>query len=195
MYRSAVQKMSRLYTGLCAGGASLSMMALFSIILFNSLRRYTFGKSLEWGEELPTLIAVYGFMFGAAYAYMQDRHIRFTILVGFLSRSATEKLYMLVDLIMVGIGGLMAWSGWQFVLKRGGMEASALIGLAKDLRAVTGWDWLIWLGHYYPYQTAMILGGVMLSVAALLKLLQRVIDRAWMVEESDTRPVAQPVDS
>ena len=194
MYRSAVQKVSRFFTGLFAGGASLSMMALFAIILFNSLRRYSFGKSLEWGEELPTLIAVYGFMFGAAYAYMQDRHIRFTILVGFLSRASTEKLYMLVDLIMVGIGGLLAWSGWQFVLKRGGMEASALIGLAKDLRAVTGWDWTIWLGHYYPYQTAMILGGVMLSVAALLKLLQRVIDRAWTNDGSDTHTVAQTVD-
>lgn len=194
MYRSVVQKTSRFFTNLFAGGASLSMMALFAIILFNSLRRYTFGKSLEWGEELPTLIAVYGFMFGAAYAYMQDRHIRFTILVGFLSRASTEKLYMLVDLIMVGIGGLMAWSGWQFILKRGGMEASALIGLAKDLRAITGWDWAIWLGHYYPYQTAMILGGMMLSVAALLKLLQRGIAKAWRVEESDTRPVAQAVD-
>ena len=168
------------------------MMALFAIILFNSLRRYTFGKSLEWGEELPTLIAVYGFMFGAAYAYMQDRHIRFTILVGFLSRSATEKLYMLVDILMVGIGGLMAWSGWQFVLKRGGMEASALIGLAKDVRAVTGWDRTIWLGHYYPYQAAMILGGVMMSVAALLKLLQRGIDRAWMNDGSGAQPVARP---
>jgi len=193
MYRSAIQKTSRFFTSLFAGGASLSMMALFAIILFNSLRRYTFGKSLEWGEALPTLIAVFGFMFGAAYGYMQDRHIRFTILVGFLSRASTEKLYMLVDLIMVGIGGLMAWSGWQFVLKRGGMEASALIGLAKDLREITGWDWTIWLGHYYPYHAAMILGGVMLSVAALLKLLQRVIDKAWMIEETDTQPVAQPV--
>jgi len=193
MYRSTVQKASRFFTGLFAGGASLSMMALFAIILFNSLRRYSFGKSLEWGEELPTLIAVYGFMFGAAYAYMQDRHIRFTILVGFLSRSATEKLFMVVDLIMVGIGALMVWSGWQFVLKRGGMEASALIGLAKDLRAVTSWDWMIWLGHYYPYQAAMTLGGVMISIAALLKLLQRGIDRAWMIEETDTRPLAQPV--
>jgi len=193
MYRSAVQKVSRFFTNLFAGGASLSMMALFAIILFNSLRRYSFGKSLEWGEELPTLIAVYGFMFGAAYAYMQDRHIRFTILVGFLSKSATEKLYMLVDLIMVGIGGLIAWSGWQFVLKRGGMEASALIGLAKDLRAVTGWNWMIWLGHYYPYQAAMMLGGVLLSIAALLRLLNRGIDKKWMIEEADTRPVAQPV--
>jgi TRAP-type C4-dicarboxylate transport system permease small subunit len=189
MVRKTVQKTSRFFTRLCAGGASFSMMALFAIILFNSLRRYAFGKSLEWGEELPTLIAVYGFMFGAAYAYMQDRHIRFTILVGFMSRTATEKLYMLVDLIMVGIGGLMAWSGWQFVVKRGGMEASALIGLAKDLRAWTGWEPIIWLGHYYPYQAAMILGGVFLSVAALLKLLQRGIGKAWMFEEPDAQAV------
>jgi len=194
MYRSVVQKTSRFFTRLCAGGASFSMMALFTIILFNSLRRYTFGKSLEWGEELPTLIAVYGFMFGAAYAYMQDRHVRFTILVGFLSRSATEKLYMLVDLIMVVIGGLMTWSGWQFVLKRGGMEASALIGMAKDLRGATGWDWMIWLGHYYPYQTAMILGGLMLLVAALLKLLQRLIDKAWVKGGPDSQPVARTLD-
>ena len=189
MYRSALQKMSRFFTNLFAGGASLSMMGIFVIILFNSVRRYTIGKSIVWGEELPVLIAIYGFMFGAAYAYMQDRHIRFAILVGFLPRTFTEKLYMLVDLLMVGIGGLMAWSGWQFVLKRGGMEASGLIGVAKGLREVTGWDWTNWLGHYYPYHTAMILGGVMLSVAAVLKLLQRGIDKAWIIEESGTRPV------
>jgi len=39
----------------------------------------------------------------------------------------------------------------------------------------------------------MTLGGVMISIAALLKLLQRGIDRAWMIEETDTRPLAQPV--
>jgi len=182
MYRSTLEKISRSYTRFCAGGASLSMITLFAIILFNSLRRYMFGKSLEWGEELPVFIAIYGFMFGAAYAYMQDRHVRFTILVGFLSRSAVEKLYMLVDLLMIGIGGLMAWSGWQFVLKRGAMETSGLIGPAKDLSTATGWNWVIWLGHFYPYQAAMVLGGVLLSIAALLKLLERGSDRAWMAD-------------
>lgn len=165
------------------------MMGIFVIILFNSLRRYTFGKSVEWGEALPVFLAVYGFMFGAAYAYMQDRHVRFTILIGLLPRALAEKLYMLLDLIMVGIGCVMAWSGWQFVLKRGGMEASALIGLAKDVRTVTGWDWTIWLGHSYPYQAAMLLGGVLLSIAAMSKLLQRGIDKTWMINEPNTRPV------
>lgn len=185
MYRTTVERISRTYTRFCAAGASLSLMAVFAIILFNSVRRYTFGKSLEWGEELPVFIAVYGFMFGAAYAYMQDRHVRFTILVGFLPRAVTEKLYMVLDLIMVGIGGLMAWSGWQFVLKRGSMEASGLITLAKNLSASTGWDWILWLGHFYPYQAAMVIGGAMLSAAALLKFLRRGIDRAWMMEEPD----------
>lgn len=183
MRRSTYEKISRLFTRFCAGGASLSMITLFAIILFNSLRRYAFGKSLEWGEELPVFIAVYGFMFGAAYAYMQDRHVRFTILVAFLSRAAMEKLYMAVDLIMMGIGGLITWSGWQFVIKRGGMETSGLIGLAKHIREITGWEWTVWLGHFYPYQSAMILGGVILSAAAALKFLERAYGRAWKTED------------
>ena len=190
MVRSTFDKLSRYYNRFCAGGASLSMILLFAIILFNSVRRYTFGKSLEWGEELPVLIAIYGFMFGAAYAYMQDRHVRFTVLLVFLPRHLIGRLYMLLDVIMVGIAGLLAWSGWQFVLKRGGMEASAIIGLAKDLRGVTGWDWMIWFGHYYPYQAAMVFGGLLLSIAAMLKLFERGIAGEWSAgaEEFKTLP-------
>ena len=191
MYRSTFEKVSRYYTRFCAGGASLSMILLFVIILFNSLRRYTFGKSLEWGEELPVLIAIYGFMFGAAYAYMQDRHVRFTVLLAFLPSHLIGRLYMLLDVIMVGIGGLLAWSGWQFVLKRGGMEASAIIGLAKDLRGFTGWDWVIWLGHYYPYQAAMVLGGLLLSIAAVLKFLERVMEGQWSADADESKNLPQ----
>ncbi|UCG39523.1 MAG: TRAP transporter small permease subunit [bacterium] len=183
--------MSRFFTVLFAGGASLSMMGLFIIILFNSLRRYTFGKSLAWGEELPVFIAVHGFMFGAAYAYMQDRHVRFTVLVAFLPRALVGKLYMILDIIMVGVGGLLAWSGWQFVLKRGAMETSALISLAKDIRDATGWEWIIWLGLNAPYQAAMVMGGAMLSVAALIRLLERRMEGEGPAgaDSSNTRPV------
>ncbi len=176
MYRTTVQRMSKFFTGLFAGGASISMFAVFTIIFINSVRRYMIGKSVEWGEEFPVYIAVYGFMFGAAYAYMQDRHVRFTILVGFLPPLLTKWLYLFVDAVMVVIGGLLAWSGWQFVLKRGSMESSGMINLAKDLQAATGCDWMIWLGHFYPYQAAMILGGIMLTIAAALKLMGRIIE-------------------
>ena len=85
----------------------------------------------------------------------------------------TRQLYIVVDLIMVINGVLLTYSGWMFVLKRGRVESSGIINLAKGLRALTGWDDMIWFGHMYPYQAAMVLGGVLLTIAALLKLIQR----------------------
>ena len=172
MYR-IVQNLSRFFTRIVAGGASFSMLIVFSIVFFNSVRRYTVGKSYEWGEQLPVFIAIYGLLFGVAWAYMQDRHIRFTLLVGFLPESLTRKLYMLVDIIMVATGGLLTYSGYLFVLKRGGMEASGLISSAKQLKAATGWGDMIWIGHFYPYQSAMIIGGALLTIAAILRFLMR----------------------
>jgi len=171
-----IQRTTRLFSRLAAAGASLSMAVLFLIVFINSVRRYTIGKSFEWGEEMPIFIAIYGVMFGIAWAYIQDRHIRFTMLIRFLSESLTRKLYILVDLIMVLNGVLLTYSGWMFVTSRGGVEASGIINLAKSIRALTGWDSMIWFGLQYPYQAAIVLGGVMLAIAALLKLLQRLTE-------------------
>lgn len=165
-----LQHANRLFERIAAAGASLSMAVLFLIVFINSIRRYTLGKSLEWGEELPVFVAIYGVMFGMAWAYLQDRHIRFTMLVGFLPDSWTRKLYALVDLIVLLSGGLLAYSGWMFASRRGVLEASGIINLAKQLRDLTGWETLIWIGHQYPYQFSMVMGGVMLSVAAALRL-------------------------
>ena len=173
-----IQRTTRLFSQFASAGASLSMAVLFLMVFINSTRRYAIGKSFEWGEELPIFIAIYGVMFGVAWAYVQDRHIRFTMLIRFLSESLTRKLYILVDMIMVVNGVLLTYSGWMFVIKRGGVEASGIINLAKDLRSLAGWDSLIWLGHQYPYQAAMVLGGILLTIAALLKLLQRLTDNA-----------------
>ena len=176
--RRIIQRTTRLFSQFAAAGASLSMAVLFLIVFINSTRRYAIGKSFEWGEELPIFIAIYGVMFGIAWAYIQDRHIRFTMLVRFLSESLIRKLYIIVDLIMVVNGGLLTYSGWMFVIKRGRVVASGIINLAIDFASLTGWDSLIWLGHQYPYQAAMVLGGVMLTIAALLKLLLRLTENA-----------------
>jgi TRAP-type transport system small permease protein len=171
--QQVLEKISKVFSRIFAGGAGLSMFIVFMIVFVNSVRRYSMGKSFEWGEELPVFIAIYGVMFGVAWAYIQDRHIRFTILVGFLPEWFTQKLYLLVDLIMIATGGLLTYSGYLFVIKRGGIESSGLINLAKELRTATGLSDMIWLGHFYPYQAAMIVGGVCLTIAAILRLSMR----------------------
>jgi TRAP-type C4-dicarboxylate transport system permease small subunit len=171
-----IKRTARLFEFIFATGAWLSMAVLFLIVFTNSLRRYTIGKSFEWGEELPIFIAIYGVMFGISWAYLQGRHIRFTMLVRFLSGSLSRKCNIIVDLIMVANGVLLTYSGWMFVIKRGRVEASGIINLAKDLKALTGWESMIWIGHQYPYQAAMVLGGVMLTIAALLKFSLRITE-------------------
>jgi TRAP-type C4-dicarboxylate transport system permease small subunit len=171
-----IQRMANVFSAFAAGGASLSMLALFLIVFINSARRYAIGKSLQWGEELPVFIAIYGVMFGVAWAYIQDRHIRFTMLVGFLSEAWTRKLYLIVDLIMVVNGVLLTCSGWMFMMKRGRIEASGIINLAKSFRDLTGVEQMIWFGHQYPYMAAMVMGGALLTIAAVLKLAQRLTE-------------------
>ena len=79
--------------------------------------------------------------------------------------------------IMVINGMLLTYSGWMFVVKRGRIEASGLINLAKSLRDLTGVEQMIWFGQHYPYQAAMVVGGVLLTIAAVLKLAQRLSEQ------------------
>lgn len=154
-------------------GAGTSMALVFLIIFVNSLRRYTMGKSLEWGEELPIYLTIYGVMFGLSLGYMQDRHIRFTILTDFLKERQRDFLFAVGDLVMVGVGAAMVWSGYVFATRRAGVDSSGLIGTAKRLVETTGMDWLIWFGRVGTYQFAIAVGGAFLMIAAFLKFMER----------------------
>ena len=149
------------------------MALVFAIIFVNSLRRYTIGKSLEWGEELPIYLTIYGVMFGLGYAYLQDRHIRFTVLTDFLTDRQRLVLFAASDVITAVVGALLTWSGIVFATRRGEVEASGLIGTAKDLAAATGIDGFVALGQMGTYQYAIAVGGAILAIAAVLRLISR----------------------
>ncbi|WP_455374109.1 TRAP transporter small permease [Limibacillus halophilus] len=157
----------------CAFGAGLSLALVFAIIFVNSLRRYTIGESLEWGEELPIYLSIYGVMFGLGLAYLQDRHIRFTLLTDFLSKKAKTRLFAAVDLATLAVGLSLAWSGGVFAARRSQMEASGLIGTAGGLADSFGAEWLVWFGRMGTYHAAIAFGGGLLALAALVRLSMR----------------------
>ena len=158
-------------------GAGSSLALVFAIIFVNSLRRYTVGKSVEWGEELPIYLTVYGVMFGIGLAYLQDKHVNFTILTDCLPNRFRRRLLVAVDLATVAIGGVLAWSGTLFALRRGGIEASGLIGTARTLAERTGADWLIGLGQMGTWQAAIGIGGAVLAIAAAIRVSERLQGR------------------
>ncbi|SFU81210.1 TRAP transporter small permease [Halomonas korlensis] len=167
------QSFQRLAARVFAGGAGLCMAMIFLIIFLNAVGRYTLGSSLAWGDQVPVFLGIYGVMFGMALAYLQDRHVRLGVIVDFLSIRLREALFLLVDLAVVLIGAVLAWSGYLFMSSRGGMRISGLNSTIRSLQEATGLEVFNVFGTMAPYQFAIVLGGGMLAVAAALKFIER----------------------
>ncbi|MBE3639575.1 TRAP transporter small permease [Mangrovicoccus algicola] len=180
--------LSFLVRRILAIGCGLIMAAITGIILVNALRRYTFGLSLTWGEELPVYLSIYGVMFGVALSYLQDRHMRFTIVTDFLSPALRERLFLAMDVVTAVCGGLLCWSGWLFAMRRGTIEASGLIGAANSLAESTGLAWLVWIGRMGTWQFALCVGGALLLLAAAIRFSERLRDLRNPIHE--TAPTA-----
>ncbi|PQO23142.1 C4-dicarboxylate ABC transporter substrate-binding protein [Rhodobacteraceae bacterium WD3A24] len=171
-----LDRLDSAFTRIFAAGAALCMAGVFLVVFVNSLRRYTLNQSWAWGEEMPIYLSIYGVMFGVAMAYMQDRHIRFTLLTDPLPARARAVLFAVVDVAMIAIGGLLVRSGLMFIESRGEREASGIVTAAEGLAGATGMSWLGVFGTMAPWQFAIVLGGALLALAAALRAARRIRD-------------------
>ncbi len=174
--RSILQKTNTVLSRFFSFGACTALAGVFLIVFINAVRRYTLGKSFEWGEELPVYLAIYGVMFGCALAVLQGRHVRLGLFIDPLPQRFKDTALLISDILMILIGGQLAWSGGLFTLQRGGIESSGLVGTANDLIDLTGLEWLYFFGQLYPWQFALCLGGAMISLAALVKSSLRLLE-------------------
>lgn len=153
------------------------MAFVFGIIFVNALRRYMIGKSFPWGEELPIYLTISGVMFGMAYAYLTDRHIRFTVLTDQLAPRLRARLFLVSDAVTVVAGLALAVAGHAFALRRGSIDSSGLKSTAGWLVDATGITMLQWLGKVGTWQYAVAIGGAALALAAALRLAERLAGR------------------
>ncbi len=176
LLRSILKKTNAALSRIFRFGACAALAGVFLIVFINAVRRYTIGKSFEWGEELPVYLAIYGVMFGCALAVLQGRHGCLGLFIDPLPQRLKDTALLFSDMLMIFIGGLLAWSGWLFTLQRGRIESSGLVGTANDLIELTGLEWLYFFGQLYPWQFALCLGGVMISLAAIVTSSLRLLE-------------------
>lgn len=172
--RSFLTTLTNFASRVFAFGAGLMLVLMFAAIFVNAVRRYLFGKSFEWGEELPVYLTIFGIMFGCALGYLDDRHVRLGIFVDMLSDRMRRWVFAFVDLVMIAAASLLSWSGWLFAARRGNVESSGLVSTTRSIADATGLGFLEVFGTMYPWQFAFCLGGAMIAVAALLKFLERI---------------------
>lgn len=143
--------MKDLYSKLLAWATGGSLFIVFAVVLVASLTRYLFNYPIQWSEEVARYAMIYGAMFGTILCYMQDIHIKFGFMEK-ISGLAKKVVDILTDLVALSTGVALTWSGYLFVLKRGGIDAPGT-GIPMSV-----------------FQSAIIVGGVGLVIGALLKL-------------------------
>ncbi|MCW4628699.1 MULTISPECIES: TRAP transporter small permease [Marinomonas] len=144
--------MKRLYKNFLAILTGSSLLIIFGVILVSSLSRYLFNSPIQWSEEVAKYAMIYGTMFGMALCYLEGIHIRFTFLEDMVSAKIRYVLHFISDLVALISGGVLTYSGYLFMMKRGAIEAPG-----------TG------IQMYY-FQVAMVIGGACLIIAAAIRL-------------------------
>lgn len=147
-----MQRAENAFKRLLAGLSGLSILVVFGVVFAGSVSRYLFSSPLQWSEEVAKYAMIYGCMFGVAYAYLQGTQITFSIVIDTVPSALRRKLAVVVDATTLVLGGVLAYAGWIFAAKRGGIVASG-IGI-----------------QMYWAQIALTVGGVCLVIAAVLRL-------------------------
>ncbi|WP_221801372.1 TRAP transporter small permease [Oceanobacter mangrovi] len=146
--------MFSIYTRLLSFMTGLSLFAVFAVVLVASLSRYLFNMPIQWSEEVAKYAMIYGAMFGMTLCYLNNSHIRFTLLESLTPKVHHRWIYLTHDGIALVSGAILSWSGYLFMMKRGALIATG-----------TG------LPMYY-FQSAMVVGGATLTLAALIKIVR-----------------------
>ncbi|PSW22221.1 TRAP transporter small permease [Photobacterium sanctipauli] len=141
------------YRKVLAALTGLSLFNLFVVMLVASISRYFFNYSIMWSEELAKYSMIYGVMFGMIICYLDGTHIKFSVLNGFIKESLQKKIDFITDISVLGCGFIIAYSGYLFTQRRGSIVSPG-----------TGIE-------MYYFQSAIIVGGVGLIIAAVLRLL------------------------
>ncbi len=147
-----MQRAEKAFKRLLAGLSGISILVVFGVVFAGSVSRYLFSSPLQWSEEVAKYAMIYGCMFGVALAYLQGTQITFSIVSDTVPARLRRKLAVVVDATTLVLGGVLAYAGWIFAAKRGGIVASG-IGI-----------------QMYWAQIAITIGGVCLVIAALLRL-------------------------
>ncbi|MEQ5836785.1 TRAP transporter small permease [Marinobacter sp. NFXS9] len=144
--------MKRLFKQLMAWLTGGSLFVIFAVVLVSSLMRYLFDAPLQWSEEIARYGMIYGALFGTVLCYLEGLHIRFELVENLLSEPLRKVCAVLSDVVALVCGGVLTWAGYGLVTTRGDLLAPAT-GLPMA-----------------TFQSAMWIGGLCLTIAALIRL-------------------------
>ncbi|MFC3851906.1 TRAP transporter small permease [Salinispirillum marinum] len=159
-----ILRVHRYLLGVSVFGAGLAMAAVFVLVFLNAVGRYGLGRGITWASDMAVFMMIFGVMLGTAAAYLQERHVSFSVFTSLIPKRWQVWHVVLIDLVVFLVGVGLAYSGWEFIESRGRMR-SASTGLR------------LWV-----FQSSMVLGGVLLALSGLIMAAKH----RWTSDDKET---------
>jgi len=142
-----------------AAASSWSLLAMTLIVGVEVFSRYVFNRPTIWAWDVNVQLMLLLLMLGMAEVYRRDAHVRVDILTSHLSPRARAMLDVLFAPVFFFIVIVLVWTGWNYFHDSYGRLEHASTLLAPPL---------------YPIKFTLPLGGAMLLLQGLVKLVRDV---------------------
>lgn len=96
-------------------GATL-MTLVVALLGFQVCARYGFGRSFSWLEEVSRFAFVWAVYFGFVMAAEGDRHIRVSVHLDMLPKTARIAMLTLADCLWLVFNAVVMWHGYFFTI-------------------------------------------------------------------------------
>lgn len=131
--------------------SGVALLVALGVMAAQVVARYVIGDSLVWSEELARYALVWSSMIGAAVAYRRGAHAAIAFVVDSLPGPVRVTVVRIVHALVLGFGGLVAWTGWALAARN-----FARHQLAPALQIEIAWVYL-----------AIPAGGLLIAIAAI----------------------------
>lgn len=149
----AIDGLSRLSGEFVAYWAVIAVLVYY----YEVIARYVFNSPTNWAHESMYLMFGMMFLVSGAYAYLNDAHVRVDLFYARLSARGKAWADLATSFFFFVFVGTMVWTGWTFFLQAAEVYEKSLS------------EWEI---QYYPVKGMIALGGMLILLQGVSKLLK-----------------------
>lgn len=136
--------------------AAWAVLAVF-VYYYEVVGRYVFNSPTNWAHESMFLMFGMQYMLAGAYAYRDDTHVRVDIVYSQLSDRGKAICDIITSVFFFIFAGVLLVTSWRFAMDSFGVKE------------VSFTEWGI---QYWPVKLTMIIGGVLLLLQGLARLMR-----------------------
>lgn len=136
-----------------AVGAVTALVMIGSLLL-GVFYRYVLGDALVWSDEVAALAFTWTVFLFASALVRSGGHVRVTLLVNALPPILGEFVERGIMVLIIGLGLVMFWNGWNFAEFTAGQVSPAI-------------RYPVWMKN-----AAVPVGGALISIHALILLIR-----------------------